>query len=66
LKTLDALVIGAGPAGLTTAYSLAKAGRSVLVIEQDPLIAGVVRFWDDRLRFQKLVDSNRHPPELWI
>jgi protoporphyrinogen oxidase len=40
LKKLDALVIGAGPAGLTTAYSLAKAGKSVLVFEQDPEYVG--------------------------
>ena len=40
MKTYDAFVIGAGPAGLTTAYSLAKAGRSVHVIEQDPVYVG--------------------------
>ncbi len=40
MKILDALVVGAGPAGLTTAYSLAKAGRNVLVIEQDPTYVG--------------------------
>jgi protoporphyrinogen oxidase len=44
LKKLDALVIGAGPAGLTTAYSLAKAGKSVLVVEQDPdYVGGISR-----------------------
>ena len=36
----DALVIGAGPAGLTTAYELAKAGRRVHVIERDPTYVG--------------------------
>ncbi|WP_158810898.1 NAD(P)/FAD-dependent oxidoreductase [Beijerinckia sp. L45] len=40
MKTYDAFVIGAGPAGLTTAYSLAKADRSVYVIEQDPTYVG--------------------------
>jgi len=40
LKTLDALVVGAGPAGLTTAYSLVKAGQNVVVIEQDPAYVG--------------------------
>jgi protoporphyrinogen oxidase len=40
LQTYDAIVIGAGPAGLTTAYALAKAGRSVLVVEQDPRYVG--------------------------
>jgi protoporphyrinogen oxidase len=40
LKSFDAVVVGAGPAGLTTAYTLAKAGRSVLVVEQDPKYVG--------------------------
>jgi len=40
VKTFDAFVIGAGPAGLTTAYTLAKAGKSVHVIERDPQYVG--------------------------
>jgi len=37
VETIDTLIIGAGPAGLTTAYRLAQAGHRVLVIEQVPL-----------------------------
>jgi protoporphyrinogen oxidase len=40
LKIFDALIVGAGPAGLTTAYSLVKSGRNVLVIEQDESYVG--------------------------
>jgi protoporphyrinogen oxidase len=40
LETIDTLIIGAGPAGLTTAYSLAKAGHGVTVIEQDKHYVG--------------------------
>ncbi|QGM46611.1 NAD(P)/FAD-dependent oxidoreductase [Methylocystis heyeri] len=36
----ETLVIGAGPAGLTAAYTLAKNGRDVLVLEHDPVYVG--------------------------
>lgn len=39
-NVIETLVIGAGPAGLTTAYSLAKNGREVVVLEQDPRYVG--------------------------
>jgi protoporphyrinogen oxidase len=37
---IETIVIGAGPAGLTAAYTLAKHGRSALVLEQDPHYVG--------------------------
>ncbi len=38
------LCIGAGPAGLTAAYELTKAGRGVLVLEADPhYVGGIAR-----------------------
>jgi hypothetical protein len=40
LETIDTLIIGAGPAGLTTAYSLVTAGHGVIVIEQDKHCVG--------------------------
>jgi len=36
----DVFVIGAGPAGLTTAYCLTKENPSVIVIEKDPVYVG--------------------------
>jgi protoporphyrinogen oxidase len=36
----DVFVIGAGPAGLTTAYCLTKDTPSVLVVEKDPVYVG--------------------------
>ena len=36
----DVFVVGAGPAGLTAAYCLGKEGRSVVVIERDPIYVG--------------------------
>ncbi len=41
----DALVIGAGPAGMKAALSLAEAGRSVVLVERTPFVGGLpVRF----------------------
>jgi protoporphyrinogen oxidase len=40
VTSLETLVVGAGPAGLTAAYRLAKDGRSVLVLERDPTYVG--------------------------
>lgn len=37
---MKAIIVGAGPAGLTAAYELAKAGQSVVVLESDPEYVG--------------------------
>jgi protoporphyrinogen oxidase len=37
---VDVLIIGAGPAGLTAGYLLAKAGKTVTIIERDPVYVG--------------------------
>jgi len=39
-KPWDAIVVGAGHNGLTTAAYLARAGRKVLVLEQRELVGG--------------------------
>ena len=46
IEQVDALVIGAGVAGLTCAYELAKNGKSVLVLENSNVVGGALRSFD--------------------
>ncbi len=54
----ETLVIGAGPAGLTAAYLLAKESRSVVVLEQDPRYLGGISRTVDHNGY--LVDIGGH------
>jgi digeranylgeranylglycerophospholipid reductase len=38
MDRFDALIVGAGPAGSTVAYGLARAGHRVLVLEEHPRV----------------------------
>jgi protoporphyrinogen oxidase len=40
LQTVETVIIGAGPAGLTAGYALSRAGREVLILEQDRVYVG--------------------------
>lgn len=50
-------VIGAGPAGITTAYELAKAGVEVEVFEASPYVGGLARSFE---LWGQLVDVGPH------
>ncbi|HEX3539281.1 MAG TPA: NAD(P)/FAD-dependent oxidoreductase [Acidimicrobiales bacterium] len=39
----DVVIVGAGPAGLTAAYQLAKAGKTSTVLEADSVVGGISR-----------------------
>src|SRR5262249_16457439 len=43
MDPVDALVVGAGPAGSTAAYELARRGRSVVVVEEHPRVGHPVQ-----------------------
>lgn len=39
-RSVDVVIVGAGPAGLTAGYLLTKAGRKVCIVEKDPRYVG--------------------------
>jgi 15-cis-phytoene desaturase len=48
VKTYDAIVIGAGLAGLSAAFEFAERGLSVLVLERDPQVGGRTSSWTSK------------------
>jgi protoporphyrinogen oxidase len=70
-SSVDVAIIGAGPAGLTAAYLLTKAGYSVTVIEKDPkYVGGISRTVEhDGFRFDigghRFFSKSREVVDLW-
>src|ERR1700761_7065334 len=68
---VDVAIIGAGPAGLTAAYQLTKAGYSVTVIEKDPVyVGGISRTVEhDGFRFDigghRFFSKSKEVVDLW-
>ncbi len=66
-QTLDAIVVGTGPGGEGAAMQLAKAGRSVLVVERHSQIGGGCTHWGTipskalRSAIFQLTESLRNP-----
>jgi protoporphyrinogen oxidase len=67
----DVFIIGAGPAGLTAGYLLTRAGRSVTVIERDPVYVGgisrTVRYKDFLFDIggHRFFSKSREVVDLW-
>jgi uncharacterized protein with NAD-binding domain and iron-sulfur cluster len=47
-ESLDAIIVGGGPAGLAAAAYLADAGRTALILEKRPILGGKLSSWRDR------------------
>jgi oxygen-dependent protoporphyrinogen oxidase len=47
IETLDALIVGAGISGLTTAFRLARSGWRVAVVEAAGRVGGAMETWTD-------------------
>ncbi len=67
----DALILGAGPAGLTAAYLLAKEGKKVLVIEKEASVGGMAKsidLWNFRadLGPHRFLSSDHRVNSLWV
>jgi protoporphyrinogen oxidase len=71
VSNADVAIIGAGPAGLTAAYLLSKAGKSVVVIEKDPVyVGGISRTVEHKgFRFDigghRFFSKSREVVDLW-
>lgn len=67
----DVAIIGAGPAGLTAAYLLTKAGYSVIVIEKDPVYVGGISRTVEHAGFRfdigghRFFSKSREVVDLW-
>lgn len=64
-------IIGAGPAGITAAYELAKAGVAVDLYEAGPDVGGLAKsldLWDQRVDLgpHRFFSSDRKVNELWL
>jgi protoporphyrinogen oxidase len=70
-REVKAIIVGAGPAGLTAAYQLAKHGQRVIVLESDPkYVGGISRSVSYRgYRFDigghRFFSKSREVEDLW-
>ena len=64
-------IIGAGPAGITAAYELAKAGADVHLYEAGPDVGGLAKsldLWNQRVDLgpHRFFSSDTRVNELWL
>lgn len=64
MTDVDVVVVGAGPCGLTAAGDLARAGRSVIVLERRPTVNPSSRAFVTMARTMELLDARGLADEL--
>ncbi len=69
--THDVVIIGAGPAGLSAAYSLSQKGKKVLILEKSKSVGGLAKsfdLWGQRVDLgpHRFLSNDRRINELWV
>jgi len=59
----DVVIVGAGPAGLTAGYYLAKAGYKTALLERKVSIGGGI--WGGAAGYNVVVTQDKEIPALW-
>ena len=53
VNTFSVAIVGSGPAGLSCAYQLARKGYQVIIVEQLPVLGGMLRVGIPEFRLPK-------------
>lgn len=64
--TVDTIIVGAGPAGLTAAHDLLHAGRTVALIDDNPQAGGQIWRGLGDIRAQQAATITTHPHLHWL